>query len=171
MALKVQVPGLVSNRKGVNIPGRKLDLSALTDKDIRDLNFALDQGTDYVALSFVQTAADVAEAKRMIDGRAKLIAKIEKPGAMEELDAIVREADGVMVARGDLGVELPLEQVPPAQRRIIRTAREQGKIVIVATQMLQSMVDESRKDRELMMFMMQRLFPNPPSSSLPSLTA
>jgi pyruvate kinase len=141
LVCKVEVPGKLTDRKGINVPGRRLGIGALTPKDEKDLAFALSQETDYIALSFVQTAADVHRARELIDGRARIIAKIEKPSALEDLDAIVAAADGVMVARGDLGVELPLEHVPPAQRRIIRAARNQGRIVIVATQMLQSMVD------------------------------
>jgi pyruvate kinase len=141
IVLKVEVPGLLTDKKGINVPTRRLPLSALTEKDKRDLAFALDQDTDYIALSFVQTAEDVSAAKKLIDGRAKVIAKIEKPQAVEEIDSIADAADALMVARGDLGVELPLEQVPLAQRSIIRAGRSRGKPVIVATQMLQSMVD------------------------------
>ena len=141
MILKAEVPGTITNRKGINVPGRRLRIEALTEKDRRDLDFALEHETDYVALSFVQTAEDVRAAREIIGGRSRIISKIEKPSALEDLTAIIEASDGVMVARGDLGVELPLEQVPPAQRQIIRGAREQGKLVIVATQMLQSMVD------------------------------
>lgn len=141
LTLKAEVPGTVTSRKGINIPGRALPIEALTAKDREDLAFALDQGTDYVALSFVQRAADVEAARELIGGRARIIAKIEKPSALKELDSILAVSDGVMVARGDLGVELPLEQVPPAQRRIVSRAREEGRLVIVATQMLQSMVE------------------------------
>lgn len=141
LQFKVDVPGLLTDKKGINIPGRRLKIDALTKKDREDLVFALDQETDYIALSFVQTAQDVHEARELIGDRARIISKIEKPSAMDDLDDIVAASDGVMVARGDLGVELPLEQVPQAQRRIIRTARGQGKLVIVATQMLQSMVE------------------------------
>ena len=144
---KVMVPGLLTDNKGINIPGRRLDIPALTEKDRKDLAFALDCGADYIALSFVQSAADVAEARRLIDGRAGLISKIEKPSALEELEEIIDLSDAIMVARGDLGVELPLEQVPIAQRRIIRLARRKGKPVIVATQMLQSMVDSPTPDK------------------------
>jgi pyruvate kinase len=141
MAFRCDVPGKLSDNKGINIPGRKLPLAALTEKDEADLAFALEQGTDYIALSFVQTADDLRLARSKMGGsRTKLIAKIEKPGAMDELPQIVAEADALMVARGDLGVELPLEVVPRAQRRIIRLAREAGKPVIVATQMLESMI-------------------------------
>ncbi|GGY45236.1 pyruvate kinase [Parvularcula lutaonensis] len=148
MVLKCEVPGKLTDNKGINIPGRRLPLKALTDKDAADLDFAISQGTDYVALSFVQTADDLREARaRMGDSKAKLIAKIEKPGAMNELEAIVAEADALMVARGDLGVELPLEMVPRAQRTIIRMARNAGKPVIVATQMLESMIDSPTPTR------------------------
>jgi pyruvate kinase len=141
LVLLCEVPGCLSDNKGINIPGRRLPLRALTPKDEEDLAFALEQGTDYVALSFVQSAEDLRHVRSLMRGPAKLIAKIEKPGAMDDLDAIVAEADALMVARGDLGVELPLEEVPRAQRRIIRTARGQGKPVIVATQMLESMIE------------------------------
>ncbi|WOI52885.1 pyruvate kinase [Parvularcula sp. LCG005] len=144
---KVEVPGKLTDRKGINIPGRKLRIDALTEKDKADLAFALEQNTDYIALSFVQTAEDVHNARKLIGDRARIISKIEKPSALDELDAIVAASDGVMVARGDLGVELPLEMVPPAQRRIIRTARAQGKLCIVATQMLQSMIDSPTPTR------------------------
>lgn len=141
IVFKVDVPGTLTDRKGINIPGRRLPIAALTEKDIEDLHFCLEQETDYIALSFVQTATDVEQARALIKGRARIISKIEKPSALDELDRIVAASDAVMVARGDLGVELPLEMVPPAQRRIIRAARAQGKLVIVATQMLQSMID------------------------------
>ncbi len=136
----VLVPGTLTDRKGINIPGRRLPISALTEKDRKDLDFALNEGADYIALSFVQCADDVREAKKLILGRAKLVAKIEKPAALDELDDIIALADMIMVARGDLGVELPLERVPVEQNRILRLARAAGKPVIVATQMLQSMV-------------------------------
>lgn len=148
MVFSCDVPGKLTNNKGVNIPGRKLPLAALTEKDKADLAFALEQGTDYVALSFVQTAEDLHEARRLMgDNKARLIAKIEKPGAMTELDEIVDASDALMVARGDLGVELPLEVVPRAQRKIIRLARNAGKPVIVATQMLESMIDSPTPTR------------------------
>ncbi|MFC5308459.1 pyruvate kinase [Azospirillum picis] len=130
----------LSDRKGVNVPGVVLPLSPLTEKDRRDLAFALDQGVDWVALSFVQRPEDVAEARRLIAGRAALLSKLEKPQAIQHLDHIVELSDGVMVARGDLGVEMPPEDVPSLQKRIIRSARAAGKPVIVATQMLESMI-------------------------------
>lgn len=136
----VIVGGVLSNRKGVNIPSVTLPISALTDKDRLDLDFALQLGVDWIALSFVQRPEDIIEAQAIIQDRAKLIAKIEKPKALEHLREIVSLADAVMVARGDLGVEMLPEDVPSAQKRIIRQCRELGKPVIVATQMLDSMV-------------------------------
>ncbi len=138
---KVVIPGQLTSRKGVNVPTRQLPISAMTEKDKRDLEFSLMHGVDIVALSFVQTAQDVVEAKKLIDGRALVLAKIEKPLAVDAIEEIVAVADMIMVARGDLGVELPMEQVPLAQRKIVMAARRGGKPVIVATQMLQSMVD------------------------------
>jgi pyruvate kinase len=138
---KVVVPGVLSARKGVNVPTRQLPISAMTEKDKRDLAFALEHDIDIVALSFVQTANDVIEAKELIKGKALVISKIEKPLALDGLDDIVKHSDMVMVARGDLGVELPTEQVPAAQRRIVLACRRAGKPVVVATQMLQSMID------------------------------
>jgi pyruvate kinase len=142
MRLKCEVPGTLTSNKGINVPGRKLPLDALTEKDREDLEMALDEDVDFVALSFVQSADDLRIARKALRGTdTALIAKIEKPGAIDDLEAITREANGLMVARGDLGVELPLEQVPLAQRRIIRAARAAGKPVIVATQMLESMIE------------------------------
>lgn len=141
LTAKVDVPGKLTERKGVNVPTRQLPISAMTEKDKRDLAFALEHGVDIVALSFVQTAADVKEAKDIIKGRALVLSKIEKPLALTGLEDIVTESDMVMVARGDLGVELPTEQVPAAQRQIVQACRRAGKPVVVATQMLQSMVD------------------------------
>ncbi|SDF96521.1 pyruvate kinase [Thalassobaculum litoreum] len=132
--------GPLSDRKGVNVPGVVVPLSALTPKDQDDMRFALDMGADWIALSFVQRPEDVAEARKLIAGRASVLVKLEKPAAIEQLDQIVEISDAVMVARGDLGVELPPEQVPPIQKRIVRLCRSLGKPVIVATQMLDSMV-------------------------------
>lgn len=132
--------GMLSDRKGVNVPGVVLPISALTDKDRADLDYGLSLGVDWVALSFVQRAEDIIELKAIIAGRAGIVAKLEKPMAIGCLDAIVAESDAVMVARGDLGVELPPEQVPALQKRIVRACRKAGKPVIVATQMLESMV-------------------------------
>ncbi|HEX5183826.1 MAG TPA: pyruvate kinase, partial [Allosphingosinicella sp.] len=136
----VEVGGRISNNKGLNVPDVVLPLAALTDKDRADLVFALDQGVDWIALSFVQRPEDVAEARRLIAGRASLLAKIEKPAAVDRLEGILELADAVMVARGDLGVELPPEEVPPLQKRIVEAARRMGRPVVVATQMLESMI-------------------------------
>ncbi len=137
---KVEVGGTLSNHKGLNVPDVVVPLAALTEKDRSDLAFALDQGVDWIALSFVQRPEDLAEARRLIGGKAALLAKIEKPAALDRLDGILEMADAVMVARGDLGVELPPEAVPPAQKRIVEAARMLGKPVVVATQMLESMI-------------------------------
>ena len=132
--------GPLSNRKGVNVPGVVLPLSPLTDKDRRDMQFALDQNVDWIALSFVQRPEDLAEARRLIAGRAAILTKFEKPAAIQRLDELVEMSDACMVARGDLGVEMPPEEVPVQQKNLIRAARQQGKPVIVATQMLESMI-------------------------------
>lgn len=132
--------GPLSDRKGVNVPNAVLPISAMTEKDRGDLNFAIETGFDYVALSFVQRPDDVAEARRLIAGRAAVMSKIEKPAAIERLDEIIELSDAIMVARGDLGVEMPPEVVPRLQKRIVRHARESGKPVVVATQMLESMI-------------------------------
>jgi pyruvate kinase len=137
---EVVVGGPLSDRKGVNVPDVVLPIPALTAKDRVDLAFALDHGVDYIGLSFVQRPEDVAEAKQIADGRAWIMTKMEKPQALENLDAILRLSDAVMVARGDLGVELPPEEVPLAQKRIVRAARQLGRPVVVATQMLESMI-------------------------------
>jgi len=132
--------GILSDRKGVNVPNVVLPISALTEKDRGDLDFGLDLGIDWVALSFVQRPEDVAKGRALIAGRAALLAKLEKPAALDRLDEIVALSDGIMVARGDLGVEMPAEDVPVLQRRIIHVCRQAGKPVIVATQMLESMI-------------------------------
>jgi len=137
---EVMVGGVLSNRKGVNVPEAVLPLKALTDKDRRDLDAALELGVDWIALSFVQRPEDVAEARKIARGRAAILAKIEKPQALTHLNEIIEISDAIMVARGDLGVELPLEQVPGWQKRLIRAARRSGKPVVVATQMLESMI-------------------------------
>lgn len=136
----VEVGGPLSNRKGVNVPDVVLPVAALTDKDRRDLSFAMQQGVDWVALSFVQRPEDLAEARRLMGGYGALMAKIEKPAAVQRLDEILELADGVMVARGDLGVELPPQAVPPLQKHIVAAARRLGRPVVVATQMLESMI-------------------------------
>jgi len=137
---RVIAGGPLSDRKGVNVPGVILPLSAITDKDRQDLEFGLSLGIDWLALSFVQRPADIAEVRDLVAGRAVIMAKLEKPTAIKQLEAIVAASDGIMVARGDLGVEMPPEQVPTVQRRILRACRNAGKPVIVATQMLESMV-------------------------------
>ncbi|HEY5711501.1 MAG TPA: pyruvate kinase [Allosphingosinicella sp.] len=137
---RVEVGGTISNNKGLNVPDVILPVAALTEKDRADLAFALEQGVDWIALSFVQRPEDVAEARRLIGGKASLLAKIEKPAAIDRLDDILELADAVMVARGDLGVELPPEDVPPLQKRIVESARRMGRPVVVATQMLESMI-------------------------------
>ncbi|MGB7990622.1 MAG: pyruvate kinase [Candidatus Methylophosphatis roskildensis] len=137
---RVITGGALSDRKGVNVPGVVLPLSALTPKDRVDLDFGLTLGVDWIALSFVQRARDIVEIKEIVKGRAGIVAKLEKPAAIGSLDAIVSESDAVMVARGDLGVEMPHEQVPAIQKRILHACRRAGKPVIVATQMLDSMV-------------------------------
>ncbi len=136
----VVVGGPLSDRKGVNVPDVALPIPALTAKDRTDLAFALAHGVDYIGLSFVQRPEDVAEARALVAGRAWIMVKLEKPQALDNLDAILALADTVMVARGDLGVELPPEEVPLAQKRIVREARRLGKPVVVATQMLESMI-------------------------------
>jgi pyruvate kinase len=137
---KIEVGGTLSNRKGLNVPDVVVPIAALTEKDRSDLAFALEQGVDWIAMSFVQRPEDVAEGKKLIGNKAALLAKIEKPAAIRRLEEILELADGVMVARGDLGVELPPEQVPPLQKKIVSTARRMGKPVVVATQMLESMI-------------------------------
>ena len=137
----VLVGGPVSDHKGVNVPGVVLPIPPLTPKDREDLAFGLDElGVDWVALSFVQRPEDIAEARALIGERAWLMAKLERPSAIEHLEAIVELCDGIMVARGDLGVEMPPEQLPELQRRIVRVCRRLGKPVVVATQMLESMI-------------------------------
>lgn len=138
---RVDVPGELSERKGINVVNTVLPMSAMTDKDRVDMAFALTLDVDYIALSFVQTSDDVREAREIIGDKAGIIVKIEKPSAVEDLDSILISADAAMVARGDLGVELPLEDVPVVQRLIIRKCRALGKPVIVATHMLESMID------------------------------
>jgi pyruvate kinase len=137
---RVMVGGRMSDRKGVSLPDTELSVSAMTPKDRTDLDAALNTGVDWIALSFVQRADDVLEAKKIIRGRAAVMAKIEKPQAIDRLVDIVEAADALMVARGDLGVELPLERVPGLQKQMTRLARRAGKPVVVATQMLESMI-------------------------------
>ena len=136
----VDVAGKISNRKGVSLPDTEIPFSSITEKDRSDLEAGLNEGVDWIAVSFVQRPEDVAVVKKTARGRALVMAKIEKPQAINRLDEIMEISDGLMVARGDLGVEMPLEKVPGLQKRITRTARRLGKPVVVATQMLESMI-------------------------------
>jgi pyruvate kinase len=144
---EVRVGGTISDHKGVNVPDVVVPIPALTEKDRTDLKFALEQKADWIALSFVQRPEDVAEARELIGEKASLMAKIEKPAAIDKLNDIIALADGVMVARGDLGVELPPQDVPPLQNKIVASARQFGKPVVVATQMLESMVSSPSPTR------------------------
>jgi pyruvate kinase len=147
---KVIEPGAVSNNKGINLPGVAVSVPALSEKDMDDLRWGLRAGADFIALSFVRSAADIVDVHRIMDEigiRVPVIAKIEKPQAVENLQGIVDAFDGIMVARGDLGVELPIEDVPLVQKHCIELAREAAKPVIVATQMLDSMITNSRPTR------------------------
>ena len=137
---KVVTGGGISDRKGVNVPDVVLPLTALTDKDRADLDFACSLGVDWVALSFVQRAEDVREARGLVNDRASVMAKIEKPAAVKAFDDILEVSDAIMVARGDLGVELPVQNVPPIQKQLVRKSRDAAKPVIIATQMLESMI-------------------------------
>ena len=143
----VTAGGAISNRKGVNVPEVVPPLAALSDKDRADLEFVCQLGVDWIALSFVQRAADVEEAKALIGGRAAVLSKIEKPTAVTSFDEILAVSDGIMVARGDLGVELPVQNVPPIQKRLVRRCRAAAKPVIVATQMLESMIESPMPTR------------------------
>ena len=139
--------GRISNRKGVNVPDVVLPLAALSEKDLRDLEFVCELGVDWLALSFVQRREDVDEARALVKGRAAILSKIEKPAAVTNFDAILEASDGIMVARGDLGVELPVQNVPPIQKRLVRKCRNAAKPVIVATQMLESMIESPMPTR------------------------
>ncbi len=142
-----EIGGPISDRKGVNVPDTLVPVPALTEKDRRDLAFAIQHEADWIGLSFVQRPEDVAEARRLMGGHGALMAKIEKPSAVETLDEIIELSDGIMVARGDLGVELNPEEVPPLQKRIIESVRLAGKPVVVATQMLESMIERPTPTR------------------------
>ncbi len=139
--------GRISNRKGVNVPDVVLPLAALSEKDRKDLEFVCELGVDWLALSFVQRPADVEEARELAKGRAAILSKIEKPAAVENFEAILECSDGIMVARGDLGVECPVQAVPPIQKRLVRKCRNAAKPVIVATQMLESMIESPMPTR------------------------
>ncbi|MBZ4418545.1 pyruvate kinase [Myxococcus sp. RHSTA-1-4] len=145
---RVEVGGLLKDKKGLNLPGSPMSVPTITRKDAEDLAFGQEVGVDYVALSFVRTAADIHKAREHVKkNKTPLIAKIEKPQAVECLEAIAAAADGIMVARGDLGVEMPLEQLPAIQKRMVREVNRQGGLVIVATEMLESMVGNPRPTR------------------------
>jgi pyruvate kinase len=143
----VEAGGVISNRKGVNVPDVVLPLKALSAKDRADLEFACNLGVDWLALSFVQRPEDVYEARALANGRAAVLSKIEKPAAVTAFDEILRVSDGIMVARGDLGVELPVQAVPPIQKQLVRKCRAAAKPVIVATQMLESMIESPMPTR------------------------
>ncbi|WP_338241698.1 pyruvate kinase [Aurantiacibacter hainanensis] len=144
---KAEVGGVISDRKGVNVPDAEIPIPALTDKDRRDLAFAMEHGVDWIGLSFVQRPDDLAEARKLMGGKGALCAKIEKPQAVRRLNEIIELADGIMVARGDLGVELEPQEVPPLQKKIVNATRLTGKPVIVATQMLESMIESPAPTR------------------------
>lgn len=142
--------GMLSSNKGINLPYTKVSLPCLTPKDLEDLEFALSQGVDWIGLSFVRSARDIVELKQRIQahgGMARVVAKIEKPEALQEIDEIIREADALMVARGDLGVEMPMERVPLLQKDIIKRCLRHSRPVIVATQMMESMIQSSTPTR------------------------
>ena len=139
--------GEISDRKGVNVPDVILPLASLSEKDRADLDFICNLGIDWLALSFVQRAEDIVDARNLIAGRASVMSKIEKPSAVKSFDDILKASDGVMVARGDLGVELPVQNVPPIQKRLVRKCRAAAKPVIVATQMLESMIESPMPTR------------------------
>ncbi|MCP5322575.1 MAG: pyruvate kinase [Candidatus Paracaedibacteraceae bacterium] len=141
------VSGPISNNKGLNLPSTHLPIDILTEKDKADLEFALSKNVDFIALSFVQTSDDIIQTRKRIHTNTKIIAKLEKPQAIQNLTAILNETDAVMIARGDLGVELPPEQLPPLQRKILREAKKHKKPVIVATQMLESMINTPKPTR------------------------
>ena len=143
----VTVGGTISNRKGVNVPDVVLPLAALSEKDRADLEFVCELGVDWLALSFVQRPEDVWDARELANGRAAILSKIEKPAAVKSFDDILNVSDGIMVARGDLGVELPVQNVPPIQKRLVRKCRAVAKPVIVATQMLESMIESPMPTR------------------------
>ncbi|RJY09340.1 pyruvate kinase [Aurantiacibacter aquimixticola] len=147
IACKAEVGGVISNRKGVNVPDAEIPIPALTEKDKRDLAFAMEQGADWIGLSFVQRPDDLADARKLMGGKGALCAKIEKPSAVRRLPEIIEMSDGIMVARGDLGVELNPEEVPPLQKKIVNATRLMGKPVIVATQMLESMIESPAPTR------------------------
>ena len=147
ISVRADIPGKLTDKKGFTIVGKTIPVPALTEKDKDDLAFACDLGVDFIALSFVQSRNDLDEARELMGGRGRLVAKVEKPAAIDNLEDIIAAADAVMVARGDLGVEFPPERVPILQRRVVRASRAAGKPVIVATHMLESMVESSSPTR------------------------
>jgi len=136
----VKVGGYISSHKGVNLPNTKLNISAITEKDKKDVKFALENNVDWIGLSFVQKLQDVKDLRKLVGDKARIISKLEKPSAIDDLENIVKESDGIMVARGDLGVECPIQVVPVLQKRIVKICRRLAKPVIIATQMLESMI-------------------------------
>jgi pyruvate kinase len=147
---KVVTGGLLSDNKGINVPGVKLNVSSITSEDLKHLTFAVEQGVDFVAISFVRSVDDVLEIKKILQKKRsniQIIAKIEKPEGVNDIDKIIAEVDGIMIARGDLGIEIPLKRVPIVQKDIIRKCNQAGKPVIVATQMLESMIGATRPTR------------------------
>jgi pyruvate kinase len=148
--VEVLTPGLLTSKKGVNLPDTNVSLPSLSEKDLRDLDFIISQDIDWVALSFVRRTDDVTDLRKRLkekNSNAKIISKIEKPEALEHLREIILASDAVMVARGDLGVELPLEQIPMIQKNIVRKCIHRAKPVIIATQMMESMIDRTRPNR------------------------
>lgn len=139
--------GMLFKRKGVNVPETKLNFNGLTEKDLNDLKFGLEQGVDYVAVSFVQSGDDVRKVKEIVQGRAKIISKIESAQAVKNIEEIIKESDAIMIARGDLGVEMPMEKVPFIQKNLVRQAHWHNKGVIVATQMMLSMIESKKPTR------------------------
>lgn len=147
---KVIYGGVLKSNKGVNLPNTKISLPCLTEKDLIDLDFALEHGADWIGLSFVRSARDIIELRHLISNKkkkARIIAKVEKPEAVEDIDDIIKEADAVMVARGDLGVEIPMEQVPIVQKMIVEKCLDNAKPVVIATQMMESMIENSAPTR------------------------
>ena len=143
----VEIGGRISDRKGINVPQTIIPTAALSRKDKIDLEFACNLGIDWLALSFVQRAKDVNEARKLAKGRTSILSKIEKPSAVTDFNSILEVSDGIMIARGDLGVEMPVQAIPPIQKRLVMACRHVAKPVIVATQMLDSMVDSPMPTR------------------------
>src|SRR5205085_4628706 len=148
--VEVLMGGILSSKKGINLPDTKISLPAITDKDLIDLEFIIEQELDWVALSFVRSVKDIIILRNKLHekkSKTKIIAKIEKPEALTNIRDIIVESDGIMIARGDLGVELPIEQVPLIQKQLIKKSIHRGKPVIVATQMMESMIERTKPNR------------------------